>query len=97
MPWAGYENHCRAEKPPAADGADSGYSLGLYAAGCYADTGFNAVRPDVGHADRAAALFNAAARFIPNPDAGSGNTNAKGNAGGNQQRGRSYGPLYPAD
>ena len=79
-----------------AGGADGGYSPGLYAAGGgYAAPGFNAVRPDVGHADRAAAGFNADSSSISNPDANPGN--AKGNAGGSQQWGRYYEPLYPAD
>lgn len=71
--------------PFAAGGADGGYSPGLYAAGGY--NAANAGDPDSGHANPAAAVFNAAARFIPNPDAGSGNTNANDTAGGNQQRG----------
>ena len=85
MPWVGYENHCRAENPPAAGGSDGGYSPGLYAAGgCPAYIGSNASGLGSGHADRAAAGFNAAAKSIPNPDARPGNVNA----GGNQQRGR---------
>ena len=87
MPWAGYENRCRAEKLPfAVGGADGGYSPGLYAAGgCYADTDSNAGRPAAGNANPATG-FNAAARPIPNPNIRTGNT--KGHAGGNQQRRR---------
>ena len=94
MPWAGYENHCRAENPPVAGGPDGGYSPGLYAAGGGPNTDSKSGGPDAGNANRAAG-FNAAAGSIPNPNARTGN--AKGNAGGNQQRRRYYGPLYSAD
>ena len=98
MPWAGNENRCRAEKLPfAAGGADGGPSPGLYAAAgnCPADADSNAAGSDPGYANRPAAIFNADARSIPNPNARTGNY--KANSGGNQQYGRSHGPLYPAD
>ena len=81
MPWAGYENHCRAEKlRVAAGGADGGYSPGLYAAAgnCPADADSNAAGPDPGYANRPAAIFNANARSIPNANARTGNANAGG-------------------
>ena len=97
MPWAGYENRCRAEKLRAtAGGVDGGPYPGLYAAGGgYAGSGFDASRPDVGHAARAAAIFNADPGSIP--DAGSTNANVNDTAGGGQQCGQCYGPFYPAD
>ena len=85
MPWAGYENPCRAENYPVAGGADGGYSPGLYAAAdCPADTAANAGGLGTGCADRTAG-FNADSSSVPDHDAGSTNANAA--AGGNQQRG----------
>ena len=93
MPWAGYENRCRAEKLPfTVGGVDSGYSPGLYAAGSGPNTDSKSGGSDAGNAD-CAAIFNAAAGSIPNPNARTGNAHS----GGNQQRGRGYGPLYLAD